>query len=110
MKSNIPPFTPGQKVVCVKGSPEHGLYTGKTYILSAVYPCGCGSTVVQYGAKTDKTKTKTTCHGCCRDIGDTLPEWACSSERFAPLQEQTAPLLTFEKIKETEKEEILIMN
>lgn len=93
MKANIPPFTVGQKVICVMEARTHNkefsLKRGQTYIVQSI----------EYN-----TKYSTWLISVFDNGGKWIPK------EFAPIQEQTAPLLTFEKIKETEKEEILIMN
>ena len=100
-KSNIPPFYIGQKVIGILNR-----FTGKTYIVKDIIkqPCGCcwGINVGTYPL-TEKME----CALCGK-------EWINTGhydhDCFAPIQESHIPSLTLEKIKETEKEEILIPN
>lgn len=97
--SNIPPFYVGQKVVCVDGSPEHGLHKGETYILTDVKMCKCGYCSVSWGSKSGRSKL--TCPGCKNDMSSsTLGEWYGKSTRFRPVQEQKFHLISYSKVLE----------
>lgn len=106
MKNNIPPFYVGQKVVYITGKamPKNSIHTVRG---AKQHPCGCWA--IDIGRKAD-----TPLHVCYhhRDSDALFTNgigWFVS-ESFRPLQEMKAPMLTFEKIKESEKEEVLILN
>jgi hypothetical protein len=104
-KLNLPPFYVGQEVIGVipneKGFPKKGV---EYKVLAIKKELCCGLLTIYVGYKTQYTITRCFC-GCERPNYDFY-----SAHRFAPLQEAQAPLLTFEQIKQTEKEEILILN
>ncbi len=99
MKANIPPFTVGQKVVYI-GQREFNralIYPPKNSVVELVDINFDFWGMWHYKIKGFEYNDRG--QGCWFHF-----------EEFRPLQEQKAPLLTFEKIKEEEKEEVLIMN
>lgn len=111
MKNNISPFYVGQKVVCVNDAfSSHGKQgesipkKGSTYTIRDVINESGRSSVTLVEIINDKMMYENylgqVIFGECRFFAD----------RFKPLQELKAPLLTFEKIREEEKEEVLILN
>lgn len=103
MKIDIPPFHIGQKVVCVMSHSWGFVVKDKIYTIESISKCRCGFSVKLVGIS---YKYPSFCYICKNDFSDLY----IASDRFKPLQEQKAPLLTFEKIQEKEKEEILVMN
>lgn len=106
MKANIPPFHVGQKIVCIDdvffyhGSRgERTPVKDKVYTVRGVYHSinGFSITLVEI---INPPMQYYNIFSECRFL----------TKRFVSVKEQTAPLLTFENIKETESEEILIMN
>lgn len=108
-KVNLPPFYVGQKVVANRSatSGKTVVKKGDVFSVLQIKHC-CGSKyIVDVGLKLT-TEKYCQCADCSKKrFGDIL--W-CAHFGFSPLQEQPAPLLTFTQIKETEKEEILILN
>lgn len=113
MKNNIPPFYIGQKVVCIKdhNDPECELRLNKVYTVRSLWLCKCGWSV-DVGIKDPcvllEEDTIYYCNVC--EVEQNTDSWLLLCNRFRPLQEQKAPMLTFTKIKEEEKEEILTLN
>lgn len=104
-KLNLPPFYIGQKVVCIGG--KGVLKIGKHYIVSGVFNTCCGYCIT-IGIMA--TKAPLVCNICDKKVNEVNGEWFFSPEFFKPLEEINAPLLTFQQIKEVEKEEVLILN
>jgi hypothetical protein len=108
---NLPPFYIGQKVVYITGKnlPNNSIHT-VTSIQQK--DCGCWSILVNNQPPINKIyENAIYCCGDCRTVLEapkTVGWFRASS--FRALQEKPLLLLTFEKIKETEKEEILILN
>lgn len=116
-KIEFAPFLPGDRVVCTK-SHEHGLVVAKRKytVDSCVYRNCCGWAVRVRGVLN-------TCEGGEIAIPGELVRCSCGTsglimsnglhefdpDRFRPLQEAPLQLLTFSKIKEVEKTEILTM-
>lgn len=103
MKISIPPFHIGQKVVCVISHSWGFVVKDKIYTIESIEKCNCGFNVKLVGVT---YITGTRCSICNHHHSDVYIKY----NRFKPLQEQKVPLITFEKIQEKEKEEILVMN
>lgn len=114
MKNNIPPFTIGQKVVYTTGinMPKNSIH-----VVSDIHkdPCGCWVIAINKEPLNFGFVGNGYTHYSCPNCGSvritgayTRKAWLAIS--FKPIQEMKAPLLTFEKIKEEEKEEILTLN
>jgi hypothetical protein len=110
---DIPRFHEGQKVVCVNTIGTQGIKHMAHYVVVKNFYCTCGVNLIDVGVgQYDSRIHGTQCDcGRCHDF-----IYVYKPSRFVPLQEQTAPLLTFEKINESEKvkereeQEILILN
>lgn len=104
---NIPPFYVGQKVVYITG-----ICMPKNTICKVSYICreDCGCWVMGVNNETPSSANIIMrCNLCgCITIPKANHAFDCNS--FRPLQELKAQMLTFEKIKEEEKEEILTLN
>mgnify|MGYP003490020378 CR=1 FL=1 len=108
-KMNLPPFYIGQKVVYV-GS-------GRTFPLNSIHTisdlkkdsCGCWSVEVD-GKNIEFKNEYSRCKACGKVYTGFYYGYFTSA--FRPVQEAKPPLikLTLSKIKETEKEQILIEN
>jgi len=116
MKNNIAPFYVGQKVVCLVTKYNFfgvGVLKDKVYTVESIHKCSCGCYNINVGLPVNHLG-HSDCVSCGKIISDKRA-W-CPSRFFAPLLEQSAPLLTFEKIKESEtkkesqEQEILIPN
>lgn len=117
-KQNIGPFYIGQKVVYITGN---NLPKNSIHIVSDLMqdPCGCWSMAIN-GEKISLYKvenaeiTDLICDSCklahpaTMKHSDPLSCWDVTS--FRAIEKAPIPLLTLSKIKETEKEEILIPN
>lgn len=94
-KLNLPPFYVGQKVVCVddKKRDSRMVYVklGVEYTISGIIQSIFGYSVFVSEA------------WCDSPLG-------YYHDRFATLQQQNFPLMTFSKILEKEKEEVLLNN
>lgn len=104
--TNLPPFYIGQKVTCIKGNKPQKKINIVTYIEQ--WPCGCwlmeiDNTTPEYTNQFGK------CPHCKKHIPNTrmLYGWHCGSFRAI---EEKPQYMTFEKIHELEKEEVLINN
>lgn len=110
---NIPPFYVGQKVVCIKehNDPECELRLNNVYTVRSLWLCECGWSI-DVGIKDSNILLKGDTTYCCDacDVEQNTDSWLLFCNRFKPLQELKVPMLTFEKIKEEEKEEILTLN
>lgn len=111
MKNNIPPFTIGQKVVCINDVFfSHGIdgeitpKNGNTYTVRGIFNSVRGFSITLVEIKNNERMYR---DGLLKIV---VTECRFLAHRFRPLQELKAPILTFEKIKEEEKEEILILN
>lgn len=88
---------PGDKVVCIKGSPSHSLYEGKEYVITFAHHCECGVITVCYGATVDADRTSCTCFSPIHGAPD---EWACRSTRFAYSEDMEQAEYMVEELKE----------
>ncbi len=107
MKISIPPFTKGDKVAYVTG---YKMPKGTIKIVEHVvqFPCGCWFIGFNDPYSDDGCMTSS-----CGDHNVRVPvlsyrHWVPSSWKL--VDERPFPLMTFSKIKEEEKEEILIPN
>ena len=119
-KMNLPPFYIGQKVVYITGI---NMPKGSIHTVSDIHvqPCGCVSLAID-GEKIKFRPVKqgykaVVCDTCCKynhpsEYKHGIHLYAWSADSFRPVQEAKPPLikLTLSKIKETEKEQILIEN
>ena len=111
MKANIPPFYVGQKVVYIK---SEWFPKDSVHIVSSInrIKCGCWEVYVDgkgWGKNNQRNKN-VICKGCYGRYFSVKTYLGYLHSDFKPIEEMKAPLLTFEKIKEEEKEEVLIMN
>ncbi len=107
-KLNVPPFYVGQKVVCVSGGKYHK--TGDVVNVVEISKTQCGCWYIGTSKRSMSyypNGLKATCDCGC-ETNDNFTGF--SPNDFRPLEEIKPPFLTFEKIKETEKEEVLILN
>lgn len=117
MKNNILPFYVGQKVVCVEQDTSGSLIIGKTYTVTLIENQCCCGYLIGVDSHRDETAGRIPikkgesirCGGCLKIVVSSGFATYLRN-RFRPLKEIKVPLLTFEKIKEEEKEEILILN
>lgn len=104
--SNLPPFYVGQKVVCIEGYPNPRFFKkGDQFTILDIIktPC-CNMWIVNIGVSMPYKNT------IC-DCGQTFKaNQMFRASRFAPIEKQNIPLMTFSQIKEKEKEQILIDN
>jgi hypothetical protein len=101
--NSISPFYVGQKVVCIKGVDE--LKEGREYIVKKVFRASCCSVwIVDVGISIPFPRL---CANCWQW---TSPYEGYRYSRFAPLQQTNFPLMSFSKIVEKEKTEILVNN
>lgn len=110
MKSNIPPFYPGEEIVCIESHNLGYVTKGESYraLQCAQHTCGCWS--VDVGLPGDNSNnTYCRIHGPFHKIPIGGGKWI-GARRFVSKHKRNFPLMTFEKIKENEKEEILINN
>lgn len=109
MKNNISPFYVGQDVVAVSTKYSVVLGVGvekdKVYRVQGINFC-CSWRVNVGGNKHDDIIC--CCGSCDQDLSGNVIWWP--SEYFAPIQKESFPLMTFSKIVEKEKEEVLIPN
>lgn len=116
-KLNLPPFYIGQKVVCVEQSTNGTLCLNKIYTVTGTTThCHCGvvvnvNNIGERGSMLKKIEAGqlVTCPTCRVTYTSNGLQYFLSS-RFAPIQRQKFPLMTFSEIKQTEKKEILINN
>jgi len=103
-KLNLPPFYVGQKVVYITGDcmPKNSIH-----VIKRVLRCNCGEYIIDVG-RTKHLSINTCSNSCCAI--ETSKSQLFKNSSFRPLEEAPAPLLTFEQIKQTEKEEILTLN
>lgn len=112
-KLNLPPFYVGQKVVYITGinMPKNSIHTISEIVKK---PCGCCIGIRINNEPFIPTSgffSNIRCVNCGNIYPralDTGELW--NPESFRPLQQQKFPLMTFSKIVEKEKEEILINN
>lgn len=111
-KLNLPPFYIGQRVVYITGKnmPKDSVHT-----VSAINQAWCGCWEIAINGESLKIKKSNKpmirCVGCEKrrvSEGFVYDNWLASS--FRPLQQTSFPLMTFSKIVEKEKEEVLINN
>lgn len=117
MKNNTPPFFVGQKVVYISDS-TNGLKRNAVYQITniLIQPCGCFAFDIGLEKHTS-LEIQCECCDCGRNVqnpfyvshDDNFGFWISAND-IRPTQELKAPMLTFEKIKEEEKEEILTLN
>lgn len=98
-KLNLPPFYVGQKVVCIESK-----WIGEHPLIFIEEPLKDKTYTVNYIDYDEFYNI------WFIGLTEMNQEDEFLSSCFAPLQEVPAPLLTFEQIKQTEKEEILILN
>ncbi len=114
-KLNLSPFYVGQKVVGLMN--HNNIVKDKVYTITGIREmCGCGlccnidnitassvdNTIILKGQLVE-------CSTCLkRYYSDGLCYY--KTQRFAPIQQQSYPLMSFSKIVEKEKEEVLINN
>lgn len=104
--NNLPPFYVGQIANCVNGAPSYNLITGNKYKITGVTQCPCCKKwYVSWGEK-----AHTTNFSCCDHSQNLHQEYFALSSRFRREQQTSFPLMTFEKIKEKEEKEVLILN
>ena len=102
-KLNLPPFYVGQKVEYVGWRKD---LKGSIHTVLNIYKAKCGCWEIEsdnlpYG-------NYKTCSSCKKNV--TFIGKVGAANSFRPLEEKPLPLLTFQQIKETEKEEVLILN
>lgn len=110
MKASIAPFYVGQKVVYITGEK---MPRGSIHCVRGLCKMYCGCWMIDVGISNGSSATYY-CQDCDPDrLGTCRPPYQSlwfASEAFRPVQEQSFPLMKFEKIVEREKEEILIPN
>jgi hypothetical protein len=110
-KSNIPPFVVGDKVVYITGI---SMPKGSTHIVNSLFQsvCGCWSIGINNVNPEVLFVGKCRCSNCKSVIIDSCFHhktcWRATS--FRKVSEQKVKLISFETIKENEKEEILTLN
>lgn len=103
---NLPPFYIGQNVIYI-GPSNNGFVNGKKYIVKGCEKkCSCYY-LVNVGIK-NVYNLILECPDCKSRFTPT--EIWLWHELFRPVRKQKFPLITLSKIKETEKQEILISN
>lgn len=111
--NKFPKFYSGQKVVCVVGSEL--VKKGLIYTVDKIikHPCGCYAVSIVgvnvMGTDLAKTSLTLRCRLCLKSYNNT-GEIGFYEYTFKPVEEIKIPIMTFEKIKQKEKEEILINN
>ena len=106
---NLPPFYVGQKVVAIQNHVSGVFKKGDEFKVTGCLIGCCGHWIVTVGILDDDYGHMVKCENC-KKIQPATKEWEFLSTRFAPIQQQSYPLMTFSKIKEVEKTEILIPN
>lgn len=105
-KLNLPPFYVGQKVIAVRSHSQGVFNKGDVFTVTGVIRKCCG-----WNVSIGIPSTKPSWHcGICDRSHHSETEWFFSQRMFTTAQEKNFPLMTFTQIKETEKEEILILN
>lgn len=117
MKTNIPPFQIGDKVVYITGI---SMPKDSIHIVTGLHQEACGCWYIAIDNLPFWTEDSTymkdvdivICPDCKKEFEIQLYVNICGwdPESFRLVQEQKAKLLTFEKIQQEEKEEILTMN
>lgn len=119
----FPPFYSGQKVIYV-GDPCEQLKKNKIYIVNGCKrnECGCWCVDVSNVVHELFDSITTRCTVCCSirhstygysteiENGEVSGVWWFPERDFRPAEEMKAPAMTFEKIVQEEKKEVLIMN
>lgn len=111
MKLNIPPFYIGQEVIYIKSEwfPKYS-----KHIVTYIGKCQCGCWEIYVDGKSwgknDLKGQNVSCKECCKMFVSNENEIGYFASDFKGIEKMKTPLLTFEKIKEKEKKEILIMN
>lgn len=103
--SNLPPFYIGQKVVAIKNHSQGVFKKGDTFTVLGVSK-HCCKWCIEIGIQ---GMGKWEC-SVCNVEHPHIKEWFMHADMFSPIQEQSYPLMTFSKIVEKEKEQILINN
>lgn len=101
--NNLPPFYVGQKVVCIQSHSRGHFKKGDVFTVKSVLKPCCNWTI-DIGFRSSYDLMRCSCLNTYPYNGHYL------AAAFRPLEELKPPLLTFEKIKEVEKEELLILN
>jgi len=111
-KLNLPPFYVGQKVVYITGisMPKNSIH-----VVLGIWRAPCGCWVVDVSESPNYGQYKTEWYLLCASCGNhfqvSKPErQGIFASSFRAIDEAKPPLMTFTQIKETEKEEILILN
>ena len=110
-KLNLPPFHIGQKVVYI----GFKMPNGSIHTVSKIKQNSCGCFAIAINGQdwgSNSPDDLLVCTVCGEDnpaIGNGLLRGWCAAS-FRPIQQQNFPLMTFSKIVEKEKEEILINN
>lgn len=102
---NLPPFYVGQKVVSLKSG--KALKKDEVVIVSALFKCECGEWHVQWGCPHGFESNILYDCECDRNITYMVPymaHWGRNARFFAPLQEQTYPLISLTKVVEENRE------
>lgn len=105
-KLNIPPFYIGQKVVAIKDHTQGYFNKGDEFVVKGIEKTCCVWVII-IGVRTGWNISICVCRKSINNPND-MGRFNVAS--FAPLQQQSYPLMTFSKIVEKEKEEILINN
>jgi len=103
-KLNLPPFYVGQKVVAIKSHSQGIFKKGDVFKVKALMK-PCCYWVCDIGIENISDIMECNCGNEYKSS-----VWAIACHVLAPIQEAKPPLMTFTQIKETEKEEILILN
>lgn len=115
--NNTPPFYVGQKIVCIKTHSERLVVEKQKYTVLRCYIHCCGGWAVEVkevlSTMKDNSVSKVGEIRICytrkhRSISTGFHP--LSALLFAPIQQTKFPLMSFSKITEVEKEEILINN
>lgn len=106
-KLNLPPFYVGQKVVYIG---VNNAIKDKIFKVLNVLKFDCGCYKIDIGMKFDLEYKYTRCISCDKPTQTNDNVFWYASYAFAPLQQQSFPLIKLSKIMEKEKEEILIPN
>lgn len=103
---NLPPFYVGQKVVKMKDGSV--IKKGDIVTVTHQFRCGCGEWYIQWGQPIQQygiiTCTCTKCKSNMREIVPIKADWVAQARNFAPLQEQTYPLISLKKVVEENRE------
>lgn len=119
---NIPPFYPGEEIICVDDVGTYGIKKGQQYIAdNCSVECNCGPLVYLRGITDNledgsvvKTGTKYICASCA-GLSKSKSDWSrYKVSRFVSKKSLMAPPMKFTKIEEFEKQKekplILIEN